>query len=184
MFLYKISMLLAKPPPRKHARGISSRYLTAADSYIIGRSSPRQTRAERMHHALGRSRRARYCYSPLVAVPKFFYVMKTELKLTLSLRRACFESSTLDNCQHRIEKMILYKQLKALFSRYIARICRLRTVSCLYLHNGKGRRCHSNVLHVGSRKHQTAGWTLPEDVVLHMNGIKVSTRSQTCYAKM
>ncbi|MGY9038451.1 MAG: glycosyltransferase [Rhodobacterales bacterium] len=71
----------------------------------------------------------------------------------------------------------MYKQLKALFARYIAAHLQVegRPVPIL---GTTGKVVGAiDVLHVGSGSIRLAGWTFAEDVVLHMNGIKVSTKA-------
>jgi|TARA_R110000850_G_scaffold96815_1_gene202194 GT2 family glycosyltransferase len=73
--------------------------------------------------------------------------------------------------------LILYKQLKALFARYIAAHLQAegRPVSIL---GPTGKVVGAiDVLHVSSGSIRLAGWAFADDIVLHMNGIKVSTKA-------
>jgi hypothetical protein len=73
--------------------------------------------------------------------------------------------------------LILYKQLKALFARYIA--AHLRAVGRpMHITDPSGATVGAvDVFAVNDGNLRLAGWTFADDIVLHMNGVKVSAKA-------
>ena len=71
----------------------------------------------------------------------------------------------------------MYKQLKALFARYIA--AHLRAVGRpMHITDPSGATVGAvDVFAVNDGNLRLAGWTFADDIVLHMNGVKVSAKA-------
>jgi GT2 family glycosyltransferase/glycosyltransferase involved in cell wall biosynthesis len=73
--------------------------------------------------------------------------------------------------------LILYKQLTALFARYIAAHFKADGQPMHIVDPSGATAGAIDVLNVQEGNLRLAGWTFADDIILHMNGIKVSTKA-------